>query len=176
VSTPYLGEIRLFPYFRGAPTGWALCDGGLLPISQNDALYAVIGTTYGGDGISTFALPDLRGRVPIHQGQGPGLSQYVIGEASGTEQVTLLGNQMAAHFHNVLASTAPATAASPSGNVTAAGVTGDPFYASAAVPETAAFPASTLSLTGNNLPHENCAPTLTLNYCIATSGIFPSQP
>ena len=176
MSTPYVGEIRLFSYVRGAPTGWALCDGSLISISEKEVLFVLLGTTYGGDGNSTFAVPDLRGRVPIHQGQGSGLGTYVIGEAAGTEQVSLTGNQMAAHFHNVVASTASATSASPNGNVTAAGVTGDPFYASVAVPETATFPASTLSLTGNGSPHENCAPTLTLNYCIATAGIFPNQP
>ena len=102
MSTPYIGEIRMFSFgTRGAPNGWQACDGSLLPISQYDALFALIGTTYGGDGQTTFGVPDLRGRVPMHQGTGPGLSTYVIGQKAGTETVTVLATQMPAHTHSI---------------------------------------------------------------------------
>ena len=175
MSQPYLGEIRLFPYPRGAPRDWHLCDGTLLSIAQYDALYTLLGTTYGGDGQSTFGLPDLRGRIPIHQGTGPGLSTYALGQMAGTETVTLTKNQMPAHNHFLLASIAAGNSSSPTGNVTAT-VPGEPLYVDMADGGTAyALPPTTLGMAGNNLPHENCAPTLTMNYCMALYGIWPSQ-
>src|SRR5690349_11535310 len=124
---PFLGEIKLF-CGNYAPIGWAFCDGSLLPISENDALYALIGTTYGGDGINTFALPDLRGRVAIHQGQGPGLSPYVMGETGGAETVTLTTNNLPQHTHRIIASTQAGKAASPADALLAVANTGNNLY------------------------------------------------
>lgn len=177
MSTPYIGEIRMFGFgTRGAPNGWQACDGSLLPISQYDALFALIGTTYGGDGQTTFAVPDLRGRVPIHQGQGPGLSNYVIGQRAGTETVTVLPTQMPAHTHTLVATTGASTSLSPSSSVLPGSVSGDTFYVSDITGATVlAMSAQSTSLAGGSQPHENCMPTLTVQYCIATQGIFPSQ-
>ena len=175
MSTPYIGEIRMFGFgTRGAPNGWQACDGSLLPISQYDALFALIGTTYGGDGQTTFAVPDLRGRVPIHQGQGPGLSNYVIGQKAGTETVTLLPTQMPAHTHTAIATTAASTSLTPGNTLLPGAVSGDVFYATDLTGATAIPMLPTTSSSGN-LPHENTMPTLTVQYCIATQGIFPSQ-
>lgn len=177
MSTPYIGEIRMFGFgTRGAPNGWQACDGSLLPISEYDALFALIGTTYGGDGQTTFAVPDLRGRVPIHQGTGPGLSTYVIGQRAGTETVTVLPTQMPAHTHTVVATTAAATTGTPGNTVIPGAVANQTMY----VTDTAGgtpFTLSAQSVTnaGGSQPHENCMPTLTVQYCIATQGIFPSQ-
>jgi microcystin-dependent protein len=175
MAEPYIGEIRLFPYGRGAPVSWQLCDGSLLAISQYEALYTLIGTTYGGDGQTTFAGPDLRGRIPIHQGRGNGLSSYSLGQASGTETVTLTSNQMPQHFHIAVASGAAGTSASPMNNIPAT-VANEPFYVDMSTGSTPyPLPANTASVTGGNSPHENCSATLTMNYCIALFGIFPSQ-
>ena len=177
MSTPYIGEIRMFGFgTRGAPNGWQACDGSLLPISQYDALFALIGTTYGGDGQNTFGVPDLRGRVPIHQGQGPGLSNYVIGQMAGTETVTVLQTQMPAHTHTLVATTGAASSLTPGASLLPGTISGDSFYDSD-ITGTAAVqmsPQST-SLAGGSQPHENTMPTLTVQYCIATQGIFPSQ-
>lgn len=175
MSEPYVGEIRLLPYLRGAPIDWQLCDGSLLQISQFDLLYALIGTTYGGDGVQTFAVPDLRGRVPIHQGQGTALSPYQLGQTGGTEQVTLTIQTMASHFHVLVAGTGPGSQASPANAITAT-VAGEPLYADVTAGATPyALPASTCGFAGGNQGHENCAPTLALNYCIALNGIYPQQ-
>lgn len=175
MSEPFLGEIRIFPYARGAPLGWQLCDGTLLGIAENDALYALLGTYYGGDGQTNFAVPDLRGRIPIHQGAGPTLSNYAIGQIGGSETVTLTNDQMAAHFHLVGASTAAGTSISPAGNVPAT-VANEPFYAAMdQSPAAYALPGNTIGMAGSSSGHDNCGPTLTLNYCIATAGIYP-QP
>jgi microcystin-dependent protein len=176
--TPYLGEIRMFGFSR-VPTNWAPCDGRLLSISQYDALYVVLGTTYGGDGVNTFALPDMRGRVPIHQGQGIGLSSYVIGARAGSETVTLLTPQLPAHTHPVYATTNNVSTATPGNQVMPGALTNsDTMYAtslSGATPLT--LQANTVGnapLSGN-LPHENTMPTLTVSYFIALAGIFPTQ-
>lgn len=176
MSTPYIGEIRMFAFgTRGAPSGWQACDGSLLPISEYDALFALVGTTYGGDGQTTFAVPDLRGRVPIHQGQGAGLSNYVIGQRAGTETVTVLPTQMPAHTHTLLTTTAAASALTPGTTLLPGSVSGDNFYLSDVTGATAvAMSAQSTSLAGGSQPHENCMPTLTVQYCIATQGIFPS--
>lgn len=175
MSQPYIGEIRMFGFGR-TPNGWQACDGSLLPISEYDALFALIGTTYGGDGQVTFAVPDLRGRLPIHQGQGPGLSNYVIGQRAGTETVTLIQTQMPAHTHTAVATTGAASSLTPGPTLLPGAVSGDNFYVSTTAGATA-VPMSTqsTSLAGGNQPHENCMPTLTVQYCIATFGIFPSQ-
>lgn len=176
MSEPYLGEIRLFGFGR-VPQGWYACNGDLLPISQNDALYALIGTTYGGDGQNTFGVPDMRGRVPVHQGQGTGLSNYIIGQRAGSESVTLTGSQMPQHTHTMIATPLTATAKTPAPNLELGALNGDTLYVtdtSGAGNPTAASPLS-VSLAGGSAPHDNLMPTLTVQYCIATSGIFPSQ-
>ncbi|RYG86183.1 MAG: phage tail protein [Alphaproteobacteria bacterium] len=175
MSQPYVGEIRILPYSRGAPRGWQMCDGSLLQISQYEVLFNLIGTTYGGDGQSTFGVPDLRGRVPIHQGTGRGLSSYALGQMAGTEEVTLTTQQMPAHNHLVIASSEAGSSSSPTANVLAT-VASEPFYVDMATGGTAyPLPPATLTAAGGNVPHDNTAPTLTLNYCIAWAGIYPSQ-
>lgn len=175
MSQPFVGEIRMFGFGR-VPTGWQACDGSLLAISEYETLFALVGTTYGGDGQTTFAVPDLRGRVPIHQGTGPGLSPYVIGEIAGTETVTLVAGQMPAHTHAVQATSAAATTATPGNTVMPGAVSGDTMYATDITGLTG-IPTSPQSVgpDGGTQPHENCMPTLTVQYCIAWAGIFPSQ-
>jgi microcystin-dependent protein len=177
MSTPYIGEIRMFGFgTRGAPNGWQACDGSLLPISEYDALFALVGTTYGGDGQTTFAVPDLRGRLPIHQGTGPGLSTYVIGQVAGTETVTVLPTQMPAHTHQMVATTGASTAITPGNTLLPGAVTGDTFYVNTITGNAAApMSAQMVGLAGGSQPHDNTMPTLTVQYCIATQGIFPSQ-
>lgn len=174
MTTPYVGEIRLFAG-NFAPVGWALCQGQLLSIAQEQVLFALIGTTYGGDGQSTFGVPDLRGRVPIHQGQGPGLGSYVIGQLAGTETVTLLSSQLGGHTHPMRASAAPAVASvtSPANAVLAATAANsyDPTGAPLAMAANAIGPVNNTPAT----PHQNMAPTLAVNYIIALVGVFPTQ-
>jgi microcystin-dependent protein len=175
MSQPYVGEIRMFGFNR-TPNGWMACDGSLQSIAEYEVLYTLIGTTYGGDGQSTFGLPDLRGRLPIHQGQGPGLSSYVLGQKSGTESVTLTQAQMPAHTHTVVATTAAANSLSPGPTLLPAAVSGDTLYVTDLTGATAiAMSAQSTSVSGGSQPHENCMPTLTVQYCIAWAGIFPSQ-
>lgn len=175
MSTPFIGEIRMFGFGR-TPVGWQACDGSLLSISENDALFALIGTTYGGDGQNTFAVPDLRGRLPIHQGQGSGLSTYIIGQVAGTENVTLLPTQMPAHTHALSVATAASTAVTPGTSVLPGAVSGDSFYVNTIAGNTAApMSPQMLGNAGGTQPHENCMPTLTVQYCIATQGIYPQQ-
>lgn len=174
MSTPYIGEIRLFGFHR-IPVGWASCDGSLLPISQYDTLFALIGTTYGGDGQTTFAVPDLRGRVPLHNGQGPGLSTRIIGEMSGTESVTLLPTQLPSHSHTFFATTTSASSASPGASFELGAVSGDTPYATDLNAATATLSANAMTAAGGTQPHDNTMPTLTAGYCIALEGIFPQQ-
>ncbi|SDD45779.1 phage tail protein [Aquimonas voraii] len=177
MSQPYIGEIRMLAFgTRGAPTGWQACDGSLLPIVQYDALFALIGTTYGGDGQTTFAVPDLRGRVPIHQGQGGGQSIYVIGQRAGAETVTLLPSQMPAHTHTLVATTGASTAVTPGADLLPGTVAGDTFYVNTITGNNAAaMSPQMLTAAGSSQPHENCMPTLTVQFCISLFGIFPSQ-
>ncbi|NTJ63280.1 phage tail protein [Agrobacterium rhizogenes] len=175
MSTPFLGEIRLFGFSR-VPSGWLPCDNSLQPISLYDELFMLIGTTYGGDGITTFATPNLSGRVPIHQGTGPGLSAYVIGQSSGSENITLLPTQMPSHTHPYNATTGEANATSISSSVELAALSGDTMYAtdiSGATPITTSQTAT--QTTGSTVMHDNTMPTLTVQYCIAWTGIFPSS-
>jgi microcystin-dependent protein len=169
VSTPFLGEIRLFG-FNFAPSGWALCNGQLLSIQQNTALFALLGTFYGGNGTSNFALPDLRSRIPLHQGQGNGLSSYAIGSTLGTETVTLTSAQMPSHSHGVVATNAKATSKNPSGLVP-----GHPTDDTYAAPDGVVMNAGMVEPTGGNQPSENRQPLLVVNFCIALQGIFPSR-
>lgn len=175
MSTPYVGEIRLLGC-NFAPVGWQVCDGRLMSIAENDVLFTLIGTTYGGDGVTTFALPDLSGRLPLGQGQGPGLTNRVIGERAGTETVTLTTQQIPAHTHGVLAGTSAATTGTPGTGVIPGAVANQTMYVTntaGAVPFTAS--GQSVGSVGGSQPHENCMPSLGLNYCISLFGIFPSQ-
>ena len=176
MSDPFLGEIRLVG-FTFAPQGWALCDGQLLSIAQNTALFSLLGTTYGGNGQTTFALPDLRGRVPIHPGQGPGLSNYVLGEQSGSENVTLNTSQLPGHNHPLASSNQQGSSSDPSGFFPA--VLNEPT-GSIAVNGYLASSNSTLNpaaigVTGGNQPHSNIQPFLCVNFIICLQGIYPSR-
>ncbi len=163
MSEPFVGEIRMFGG-NFAPVGWALCNGALMAISQYEVLFQLIGTTYGGDGQNTFALPDLRGRLPVHQGSG-----FVIGQLAGNETVTLTTNQMPAHTHTVVARTS-ATAGSPSGNVY--GGNTDSIYTPT---PSAPMNAGVIGVAGGSQPHDNMMPYLAVNFIISLEGIFPSQ-
>lgn len=171
MATPFIGEIRLFAG-NFAPLGWFFCHGQLLAIADHDTLFVLIGTIYGGDGQTTFALPDLRGQVPVHQGSGAGLTARLIGERGGAETVTLSTAQLPAHQHTQVGTLAPASAAAgPGGGVLAA--TAINVYGSGA-PNVALAPAA-IAPAGGGQPHDNMAPFLALNYIIAAFGIFPSQ-
>lgn len=175
MSTPYIGEIRLFGFSR-VPTGWMSCDGSLQSISQYEALFALLGTTYGGDGQNTFALPDLRGQVPLHNGTGPGLTTRVIGESGGSENVTLLPSQLPAHSHSFSATSLSATATAPGSTVELGAIAGDTMYVTDLTGTTAvAMSPSSISVAGGTQPHDNLMPTLTVQYCIASEGIYPPQ-
>lgn len=172
MAEPYVGEIRMFSG-NFAPRGWALCDGSLLPISQYTALYALIDTTYGGDGRTNFALPDLRGRLAVHKGTNPQTgTNFSLGQSAGTEQVTLTVNQLPVHTHTALAQAPTAgTAQSPAGAVWAESALG-PYGAG---PGTQAMNAAAVSAAGGGQPHENRMPYLTTTFIIALVGIFPTQ-
>jgi microcystin-dependent protein len=173
MSDQFVAEIRIFG-FNFPPRGWAFCDGQLLPISQNTALFSLLGTTYGGDGRSTFALPDMQGSVPIQPGQGQGLSLYDLGQQSGTETVTLLVSEIPVHNHTLMASAFQGDKTVPQPTACLAASTGGSLYASPQNLVPMAFQA--LPPVGNGLPHNNMMPYLTLNYCIAMQGIFPQRP
>jgi microcystin-dependent protein len=167
---PFIGEIIMVG-FNFAPRGWALCNGQLLSISQNTALFSLIGTNYGGDGRLTFALPDLRGRVPLHQGQRAGFSSYVIGEQGGSETVTLLQTQMPSHTHLLGATNAEASQTSPTGQILAQAR--ETTYGSGT--PTVNMSAQAIALTGGSQPHENRPPYLVINFVIALEGVFPPR-
>ena len=169
---PYLGEIRIFA-FNFAPRGYAMCNGQLLSIQSNTALFALIGTFYGGNGTTTFALPNLQSRIPIHQGQGQGLSPYNIGQQGGTETVTLSARDMPQHNHMAnTVSGSPAGASRPSNAYPGAATSGS-VYSTAAPDST--FNQNFVQMQGGNQPHNNIQPYLVLNFCIATQGIFPPR-
>lgn len=176
MSDQYLGEIRLFAFPR-VPTGsgWMACNGQSLPISQYQALYAVIGTTYGGDGVQTFNLPDLQGRVAIGQGQGPALPNYIIGQSAGEESHTLLTGEMPSHSHALISSTAPGATAVPGPTVHLATASAGNFYAPAANAPPYEIMAPCVMPNGSSVAHGNMMPTLVGNYCIAFEGIYPSS-
>lgn len=172
MGTPYVGEIRAVG-FNFAPVDWALCNGQLLSIADNPALFQLLGTTYGGDGVQNFGLPNLQGRVAVHQGQGPGLSNYVQGQMGGAESVTLASGQMPVHGHGLAGTSTGATAQNPSTSVVPAALpTGELLYATGT--GTNLNPDS-ISQVGGNQPHENRQPFQVINYIIALNGIFPSQ-
>lgn len=172
MSDQFVAEIRIFP-FGFAPTGWAFCNGQIMPISQNTALFSLLGTTYGGDGKSTFALPDLQGMAPMQPGQGQGLSLRDLGETSGVERVTLLQTEMPAHNHNLVVSQGDALERQPGNRLFATNI-GTGRYHTTAPAATLHFQA--LSPAGGDLTHNNMMPYLTLNFCIALQGIFPPRP
>jgi microcystin-dependent protein len=171
---PFVAEIRIFP-FNFAPTGWAFCDGQLLPISQNTALFSLLGTTYGGDGKSTFALPNLQGMCAMHQGQGPGLSLYELGQSSGTDTVDLLVSEIPIHNHNLQAVGQPSTTGLPSAASSLGRSAGGSAYKATPFNPTVNMSFQALPPAGGGLPHNNMMPYLTLNYCIALQGVFPPR-
>lgn len=170
-AEPFVGEIVMVGFSR-IPNGWLACDGSLYPIAEYDTLYVLLGTTYGGDGQTTFAVPDLRGRAPVHQGTGPGLSTYPLGARFGVETVTLTAQQMPAHTHTGPASSRVATSTSPVGAVPAV-LTHDAGYATAGSPVDMAQAAVTPA--GGSQPHDNRSPVLAVRFIIAAFGIFPQQ-
>lgn len=167
MGQPFVGEIRMVG-FNFAPAGWAFCNGQLLAIAENDALFALIGTTYGGDGQVTFGLPNLQGRMPVHQGSG-----YVMGQAAGSETVTLTSGQLPVHSHAALAQTASGNLPTPGGAVWAASTLNQ--YAGPGTTPNATMNAGNLLSTGGNQPHENMSPFLTINFVISLFGIFPQR-
>lgn len=174
MSDAYIGEIRPFG-FNYPPVDWAPCDGRLLSIADYSPLFSLVGTTYGGDGVSTFALPDLRGRVPVHPGTGPGTGTVVLGEMAGVEAVTLTTNQLPSHGHSVAASADLATATDPTGAVTGAKPRlGADIYAAASNPPVAMSPVG-VAAAGDGQPHNNMQPSLAINFCICLNGIYPSR-
>jgi microcystin-dependent protein len=172
VADPFVAEIRIFP-FHFAPKGWAFCNGQVLPISQNTALFQLLGTMYGGNGSNNFALPDLQGSAPMHRGQGSGLSLYDQGESGGAETVTLLESEMPAHTHQLRAATQDnADVNLVSQNASFAASTGGTLYQQSADGQLAP---QALAAAGGGLPHSNLQPYLTLNFCIALQGVFPAR-
>lgn len=165
MAQPYVGEIRMFAG-NFAPAGWMFCEGQLLPISENETLFQLIGTTYGGDGQSTFALPDLRGRLPIHQGNG-----FILAETGGAEEITLTVSQIPAHSHPLLATQTVANDANPGSNLLAQATTFDPYQTN---PANAAMAPQSAGSTGGSQPHSNFQPYLCVNFIISLFGIFPS--
>lgn len=173
MAEPFVAEIRIFP-FNFAPRGWAFCDGQLLPLSQNTALFSLLGTTYGGNGKSNFALPDLQGRAPMHPGQGPGLSLHDLGENGGSETVTLLESEMPAHAHALAAQAVPADTPNPQSAVHARVIGATPYRPPAGA-VLVAMSDHALAPVGGDQPHNNMQPYLTLNFNIALQGVYPPR-
>jgi microcystin-dependent protein len=171
---PFVAEIRIFP-FNFAPKGWAFCDGQILPLSQNTALFSLLGTTYGGDGKSNFALPNMQGNVPMHPGQGPGLSLHDLGETGGSETVTLLESEIPSHSHGIMAAINPALVASPGPTVSIAHSRGGNAYQSNVTQNLMNLADVTIAPAGGDQPHNNMQPYLTLNFCIALQGVYPPR-
>ncbi|MEQ8729919.1 phage tail protein [Roseitalea porphyridii] len=171
MSEPFVGEIRMFAC-NFAPRGWAFCDGQLLAVSQNDALFSLLGTIYGGDGRTTFGLPDLRGRIPIHAGHGPGLSERRLGAKSGAEKVTLTVNQLPSHTHPARASRAIGIEAGPAGNVTAASTAVTLYFSETADSN---MRSDAITSIGGSRSHTNLMPFLCVHFIIALFGIYPSR-
>ncbi|MCG8416404.1 MAG: tail fiber protein [Proteobacteria bacterium] len=171
MSEPFIAEIRIFAG-NFAPRGWAFCNGQLLPVAQNTALFSLIGTTYGGDGRTTMALPDLQGRAPMHPGRGPGLTSRRVGEKGGSETVTLSESQSPSHSHAIAASPGPGNRPGPAGNTLARAIGATPYGTAESLVDMAET--SVLS-TGGSQPHNNLQPFLSINYIIALVGLYPSR-
>lgn len=174
MSDPYVGEIRMFGFPR-VPVGWQACDGSLLSIAEYEVLYALIGTVFGGDGVNTFGVPDMRGRVPVEQGQGAGLTARVMGQYVGTETVTLLSGQLPTHNHACAATNTAGSTVTPGNSVTFGAIASDTMYTSDLTGLTA-YPLAPLAIgpQGGSQPHNNLMPTLSVPFCIATLGIYPT--
>ena len=173
MAQPYIGEIRLFAG-NFAIYGWSFCNGAAMSIGQNDALFSLLGTTYGGDGVNTFNLPDLQGRVPVHQGQGAGLSNYALGQKAGVENVTLTAGQLPTHSHVAMGSATGAGTSNPSnatwGN---SGIVNESFGAGSSA--NSSMNAGSTSMTGSSQPHNNLLPYLVVSFIIALQGVYPTQ-
>jgi len=174
MADPFVAEIRIFP-FNFAPKGWAWCDGQLLPLSQNTALFSLLGTTYGGDGKSNFALPDLQGRAPMHPGQGPGLSLHDLGETGGSETVTLLESEIPAHSHTMKATVEDGTQGTLTPGITLASSVGGKLYQTTTNSNLKPMNPSAIAPAGGDQPHNNMQPYLTFYFCIALQGVFPPR-
>jgi microcystin-dependent protein len=174
MADPFVAEIRIFP-FNFAPKGWAWCNGQLLPLSQNTALFSLLGTTYGGNGMSNFALPDLQGRAPMHPSQGPGLSLHDLGETGGTESVTLLESEIPSHSHTLTASVEDGTQGSLTNGITLATSVGGTLYQSNTSANLTTMHGSSVAPTGSTAPHNNMQPYLTFYFNIALQGVFPPR-
>jgi microcystin-dependent protein len=171
---PFVAEIRIFP-FNFAPKGWAWCDGQILPLSQNTALFSLLGTTYGGDGKSNFALPDLQGRAPMHPGQGPGLSLHDLGETGGSETVSLLESEIPSHSHALMSQGATGNRTTPVGNSIARVSGATPYIAASPTPPLVSMSDNALAPAGGDQPHNNMQPYLTFYFCIALQGVYPPR-
>jgi microcystin-dependent protein len=171
MAQPFVGEIRIFAG-NFNPAGWMFCEGQLLPISENETLFNLIGTTYGGDGQSTFALPDLRGRLPLHQGTGPGLGTYTLAESGGVEEVTLNVQQIPAHPHTLMCTNGAATDPNPQNDLLAENIAISPYQSQ---PGSIPMAPNSIGSVGGSQPHTNFQPYLCLNFIISLFGIFPSQ-
>jgi microcystin-dependent protein len=174
MADPFVAEIRIFP-FNFAPTGWAFCDGQLLPLSQNTALFSLLGTTYGGDGKSNFALPDLQGNAPMHPGQGPGLSLHDLGEMAGTETVTLIESEIPSHAHAMNGQGSNSNLNDPANAVLARPFGGGNLYKTPTGAALVPLSDQSITVSGNDMPHNNLMPYLTLTFCIALQGVFPPR-
>ncbi|GGX26739.1 phage tail protein [Undibacterium macrobrachii] len=173
MADPFVAEIRIFP-FNFAPKGWAWCDGQLLPLSQNTALFSLLGTTYGGNGQSNFALPDLQGRAAMQPDQGPGLSLYNLGQSGGAESVTLLQTEIPTHNHTMQVSDIAGNSTTPAANAMAIGAKGTPMYAPISG-ATGTLSNNTITQNGGSMPHNNMQPYLTMYFAIAMQGVFPPR-
>ena len=171
MSEPFIAEIRIFSG-NFAPSGWAFCNGQLLPVAQNTALFSIIGTTYGGDGRTTFALPDLQGRVPMHPGRGPGLTARRLGESGGQDTVTLAESQMPAHTHMARVTAGPGNRPGPGDSTLARAIGATPYGPADGL---VALAGSTLTSAGNSQPHDNLQPFLAMSFIIALVGLYPSR-
>ena len=171
MADPFVAEIRIFP-FNFPPTGWATCDGQLMPLSQNTALFSLLGTTYGGNGKSNFALPNIQGNAVMHPGQGPGLSLHDLGETGGSETVSLLESEIPSHSHVVAASEGDGTERTPASQLLATGIAISQYQTPG--PLTTLAPQAVAPI-GADQPHNNMQPYLTLNFCIALQGVFPPR-
>jgi microcystin-dependent protein len=174
MADPFVAEIRVFP-FNFAPKGWAWCDGQLLPLSQNTALFSLLGTTYGGNGKSNFALPDMQGNSPMHPGQGPGLSLHDLGETGGSQTVTLIESELPAHTHSINAANFPGEIQAPTANTALARSHGGNAYQTTTNQNIVLMNPAALPPAGGDQPHNNMMPYLTLNFNIALQGVFPPR-